>query len=92
MTLLARLRWLKPSAAMVAALGALFTPIIVAVVGNKVTTAIKEREVSGKFVELAVSILKEPPKPEQKALREWAVGIINTPSGQKFPDAVVDRI
>ncbi len=90
MTLLARLRWLKPSAAMVAAIGAALTPIIVAVVGNNVTTAIKEREVSSKFVELAVSILRDPPKKEQRELREWAVKIIGNHSGVEFPKTIVE--
>ena len=60
---------------------ALALPIVLAMIGNRYTNALKEREIQGRFVELALSILKEPPKPESRGVRGWAIGVINQYSG-----------
>ncbi|HYX01920.1 MAG TPA: hypothetical protein VE963_07525 [Reyranella sp.] len=41
-------------------LSAIAIPVVVAIVGNSFSSAMKEREVQGKFVELAVMKEKEP--------------------------------
>lgn len=48
------------------------------------TQAIKEREIQGKFVELAVGILSEPPTEENKNIRNWSIDVINEYSGVSF--------
>jgi peptidoglycan L-alanyl-D-glutamate endopeptidase CwlK len=55
--------------------------IAIPVVGYWVSSALKNKEIEGKFVELAVTILKEEPKPSQLNLRHWATEIINHYSG-----------
>jgi hypothetical protein len=57
---------------------------VVAYVGQKFSTAIKERELQGKFVELAVAILREPPAEQNKPLRAWATEVIDRYSGLPF--------
>ena len=63
------------------AFAAVVIPIAVAWIGYQYTQSIKEREIQGKFVELAVDILRTEPKPEDKALRDWGTQIINKFSG-----------
>jgi hypothetical protein len=68
------------------ALAALAVPLVVAVVGSYYSKAAKEREVSGKFVELAVQILsKEPTKSEiDGRIRAWATTVLDQYSGVQF--------
>jgi len=56
-------------------------------VGNNYTRAIKEREIQGKFVEIAVDILREPPQKEKWDLRTWATEIINRYSGVQLSES-----
>lgn len=73
--------WQKLSA-LSAFLAAVLVPLAVALTGQKVSTALKEREMQGKFVELAVGILREPPKfTEVDSIRGWATGILSKYSG-----------
>jgi predicted chitinase len=60
---------------------AVIIPIVLLIVGNQFSGAIKERELQGKFVELAVSILREKPSEETRNLRDWATQVINRYSG-----------
>lgn len=68
----------KTSSGIVAAI---IIPVVVLVVGNRYSAAIKERELEGKFVELAVSILKEQPDKQSRSLRDWATQVITRYSG-----------
>ena len=68
-----------------AMVGAIFVPLAVAFVGGWFAGAAKNREVEGKFVELAVAILREPPDPQKKALREWSIDVLNSYSGAPIP-------
>lgn len=61
-------------------LASLFVPLAVAFVGHTYTSAMKESENRLKYVELAVSILRAEPAPENAALRDWAVEVINNQS------------
>lgn len=63
------------------AIAAILIPIIIVYVGNSYSTAIKEREVQGKFVELAVDILKSKPEEKTEKIRSWSVDIIDKYSG-----------
>jgi hypothetical protein len=38
----------------------------------------KDREIQTRYVEVAISILREAPKPETQNLREWAIATVNT--------------
>jgi len=60
---------------------AIVIPVVLAFVGQGYSTAIKERELQGRFVELAVEILRGDPKEQAEGLRSWATDIINRYSG-----------
>lgn len=56
------------------------TPMVVAIVGAAVTYYTKGDEVSLEYVRLATDILRSDPKPDdpkEKALRGWAVDLLN---------------
>ncbi|MFK0089732.1 hypothetical protein ACIQUS_20850 [Pseudomonas sp. NPDC090755] len=63
---------------------AIVIPLAVAWVGNGFSTALKEREIQGKFVELAVQILREEPSKQAAGLRDWATEVLNKYSGVPF--------
>jgi len=79
-------------------LAAVAVPVVVVWLGSYYTAAVKDREVSAKFVELAVGILsKEPSKTEADVgIRTWATRVIDQYSGvsfdQKTRDDIVNRI
>lgn len=58
----------------------LLVPILVGYFGYQINAAIKDKEISQKYVELAIGILRGDPDKESPALREWAINIINTNS------------
>ena len=60
---------------------AVFVPAAIALVGHWYTSAISEREVQAKFVELGVSILQGQPTVETSNLRSWATDILTKYSG-----------
>lgn len=67
-------------------LGILITGAIT-LVGHWVTSAIKEREIHAKYVELGVLILQGKPTEETKNLRQWAVEVLNQYSGIPINEA-----
>ena len=73
-------------------LAALAIPIILAYIGNQYSTAIKERELQGKFVELAVDILREEPTSETDSLRAWATKVIDRYSGIGLNTAAREKL
>lgn len=73
-------------------IAAVLVPIVVAYTGDIYSSAIKERELQGKFVELAVGILNEEPDPKNEAIRDWATNIINSYSGVPMGQAVKDEL
>ncbi|MCB1757777.1 MAG: hypothetical protein KDJ38_19815 [Gammaproteobacteria bacterium] len=68
-------------------LSAVLVPAAIALVGHWYTSAISEREVQAKFVELGVSILQAPPAKETENLRTWATEVLNRYSGVPINDA-----
>ncbi|MGJ3245281.1 MAG: SH3 domain-containing protein [Elainellaceae cyanobacterium] len=73
----------------------MFVPVAVAFIGNRYTEVVKNREVEGQFVALAVGILQEEPTGEQEdPLRAWAVDVIGEYSGvsiEEARDALIQR-
>lgn len=67
-------------------IAAVVIPLALAYIGNKYSSAIKERELQGRFVELATDILREEPVDQNKALRNWATKVIDEYSGVKLTD------
>lgn len=78
-----------------AAVGAILVPVAVAFVGSIYTSAVKNREVEGQFVEMAVSILQQQPTEESQPLRSWAVSVLDKYSGvemsQSTRDSLIER-
>lgn len=62
-------------------IAAVFLPVVLLLVGNNYSGAIKERELQGRFVEIAVDILKQQPTEETHNLREWATQVVSRYSG-----------
>lgn len=75
---------------------AIFLPVVLLIVGNQFSSATKEREIQGKFVELATQILREKPvdkpTPDVTDLRLWATTVINRYSGVELPKAAAEAL
>jgi len=67
-------------------LASVLIPAVLALIGHYVTKAIKEREIQGRFVELALDILRQHPDTERQNIRKWAVDIVNKYSGVPMDD------
>lgn len=68
-------------------IAAIFLPVVLLVVGNNYSGAIKERELQGRFVELAVDILKQAPTDDTRNLRDWATEVVSRYSGVELSAA-----
>ena len=60
-------------------------PVVLAFVANSFSKDQKEKEIGMRYVELAVQILRSEPNPETKALRTWAISIIDHYSQVPLP-------
>jgi len=67
-------------------------PVMLAVIGNQYSNSMKEREIQGEFVALAVDILKQKPSEGSRNIREWATAILNKYSGVQMSDAARDDL
>ncbi|TLD43445.1 MAG: hypothetical protein JETT_0263 [Candidatus Jettenia ecosi] len=52
-------------------------PILIALIGNWYTQAIKERETQLRYIELSINILSQEPSDKNRNIRSWAINIIN---------------
>ena len=68
-------------------LATILIPSFLGFVGHSYTAALKEREMEGKFVELAIDILRETPSPDKEPLRGWATKVIDQYSGVPLAEA-----
>lgn len=68
------------------AISAVIIPIVVLIAGSAYNEALKERELEGEFVKLAIDILRGKPSAENKKLRVWSVRVIDKYSGVPFTD------
>jgi len=73
--------WSERTRNILLSLSAVVVPIVVLFVGKQFEAVLKEREVQGRFVEMAVAILKEPASSENRPLRTWATQVVNKYSG-----------
>lgn len=55
----------------------LTVPVVVTVVGNSYSKEQKDKEIGVRYVELAVEILRAAPSPDNKALRTWAISVVD---------------
>lgn len=63
-------------------------PVMVVWFGNRVSRAIKEKEIRVKYIEIAIDILKEKPDEKEQEIRQWAINVINEFSELKLPETV----
>ena len=64
----------------------ILVPLVLGIVGSNVNDSLKQRELALKYVELAVSILREPPTDETKSIRKWSLETLNRHSEVKLDD------
>ncbi len=70
---------------------AIIIPIIIAIIGNRYTSAIKEHEVQVNFVELVIRILDKPPSEGQENIRLWAIDLLNKIFGIPMDRVLIDK-
>jgi len=70
----------------------LMIPLVVAYLGNAVSKDHKDKEIGVRYVELAAGILRTEPNPQTKALREWAVAVIDHFSQVPLPKEAQDEL
>lgn len=67
-------------------LASLLIPLVIALVGHWYTSALKEREIEARYIEIAISILNSESTPSNKNIRKWAVEIVN-----KYSPVEIDK-
>lgn len=67
-------------------------PLVIALVANWYTSAIKERELSAKYITLAIGILREEPKKGSEEIRKWAIDIVNMYSKVKISKTLKEKL
>jgi hypothetical protein len=70
----------------------LLIPTLVGFFGYQINAAVKDKEISQKYVELAIGILKGDPDKESPALLEWAINIVNANSPVKIDPKVREEL
>ena len=78
--------WLEILKVTVSAIGSVALPVVILLISKQATDALKSRELSTKYVELALSILTEEPSDENKDLRDWAIQTLNLHADIKLPE------
>jgi GH24 family phage-related lysozyme (muramidase) len=70
----------------------ILVPLIIGIVGQGINRSIQANEIGLRYVELAVDILKEPPRSETENLRNWAVSVVNGYSRVPLPEAAQQEL
>ena len=70
----------------------LLIPALVGFFGYQINAAVKDKEISQKYVELAIGILKGAPDKESPALREWAISVVNVNSPVQIDPKVREEL
>lgn len=78
------LRWQKAQVIAVVA-ASLAVPVVLAIIGNAYATAQKEAERNVRYVELAVEILRAPPRKQGHQMRDWAIQVLDRFSPVSLP-------
>jgi hypothetical protein len=67
-------------------------PIAVAYIGSSLSRAQKQDEISARYVELAIEILRSKPSADTRALRSWAILVVNHFSQVPLSKEVQDEL
>ena len=73
-------------------LATLAVPVVVAFIGSSFSKAQKHDELSARYVELAIGILRSEPADDTRALRSWAVSVVDHFSEVKLSDKVRNEL
>ncbi len=68
----------------IAGIGTILVPVTLGVIAQGFSSAIKKREIEGRFVGIAVDILRNNPSKKNRNLRDWAARIVDEYSGVKL--------
>lgn len=58
-------------------IAALAIPVVLSIIANSFSSLQKDMELGVRYVEMATQILQSEPKAETKALRSWAISVID---------------
>lgn len=73
-------------------IGTLSIPVVIAISGLFINNTIKEKEIKLKYIELAISILRDEPNQETIGLREWAISLVQKYSIEKFSEGALEEL
>ena len=73
-------------------LATILIPLLIGVTGHLVSTALKERDIQLRYVELALGILREKPDPSTTELRSWAINIVNRFAPEPLSPKAVEEL
>jgi N-acetylmuramoyl-L-alanine amidase len=82
----------KKAQALSAIIASVLIPAIIGLVGHMVNQSIKKNELSLRYVQLAVGILENEPKPGTENLRVWAIEVVNEYSETELSDDVQQEL
>jgi tetratricopeptide (TPR) repeat protein len=73
------------------ALSSISIPIVLVIIGNNFSDALKEKEIRAKYVELAINILNQETNKNEKT-KSWAIKIVNEYSSVKIDSLTQNEI
>ena len=73
-------------------LASILIPVVIVVVSESYTAALKHNEIGARYVEMAISILNAPPEPATANLRKWAINVVNHHAEVRIPEEAVAEL
>jgi len=67
-------------------------PIVLGFYGSSINKTLKEKEIGVKYIEIATDLLSEKPSSDSKALRDWAIDVIQTYSLVPFSKEAISEL
>ncbi|RJP81905.1 MAG: hypothetical protein C4522_04050 [Desulfobacteraceae bacterium] len=56
----------------------LLIPLVIAFWGKAIDTTLKKQEIAYKYIEIAISVMKEKPAENNSKIKNWAVEVLRT--------------
>jgi hypothetical protein len=67
-------------------------PVLIGLYGHFINSTLKKKEIEVKYIEIAVSILREKPNDETAGLRNWAVDVLRSYSPIPINKDVIEEL
>ena len=67
-------------------------PVLIAFCGHSINSTLKNREIEVKYIEIAVSVLRDRPGDETAGLRNWAVDVLRSYSPVPLNKDVIEEL